>query len=62
MRASSKAARELAEQARAFSHPMLPKKGKQVIEVSAVFLADLVERVERLEAGQCREQKTTESQ
>lgn len=62
MRASSKAARELAEQARAFNHPMLPKKGKQVIEVSAVFLADLVGRVEELEARQCREQKTTESQ
>ena len=62
MKANRKAARELAEQARAFSHPMLPKKGKQVIEVSALFLADLVGRVEELEAQLCQGQKTTENQ
>lgn len=61
MKANSKAAGELAQQAREFNHPMLPKKGKRVIEVSAAFLADLVGRVEKLEATQCQGQKTTEN-
>ena len=49
MKATTRMARELEQQARDFKHPMLPRKGKMVIEVSAAFLADLVERVERLE-------------
>lgn len=49
MRATSKGARELEQQAREFSNPLLPKKGKVVIEISAAILADLVERVEMLE-------------
>ena len=49
MRATTKSATELAYMARNFNHPMLPKKGKQVIEISAEFLKDLVTRVEYLE-------------
>lgn len=62
MKATSKAARELEQQARDFSIPMLPKKGKAVIQISAAFLADLVERVEQLEAKPCQQQETIENQ
>ena len=62
MRATSKGARELEQQAANFNHPMLPRKGAAVLKISAAFLADLVERVERLEAQLCQQQKTNENQ
>lgn len=62
MKATSKAARQLEQQARDFKHPLLPKSGGNVIKISAAFLADLVERVEKLEAEVCQQQKTTGNQ
>lgn len=63
MRATSDHGRQLASMARNFNHPMLPKKGKQVMELSAEFLSDLIGRVEHLEQEieRCREQPTTAS-
>lgn len=52
MKATTEKARSLATEARAFNHPMIPKRGKMVIEISAAMLADIVERLERLEASQ----------
>lgn len=50
MRVTSKAARELVERARGFRHALLPREGRQVIVLSVAVLADLVDRVEKLEA------------
>lgn len=63
MRATSQHGRELANMARNFNHGLLPKKGKQIIEISAQFLSDLIQRVEHLEAEveKCREQTTNGS-
>lgn len=63
MKATSEHGRQLASMARNFNHGLLPKKGKQIIEISAEFLSDLITRVEQLEreAEKWREQTTTES-
>lgn len=62
MKATTKGARELEQKAKDFNHAMLPKRGKFVIEVSASYLADVVERLEKLEAMLCQGQETTGSQ
>ena len=63
MRATPDHGRQLASMARDFNHSLLPKKAKQIIEISAEFLSDLINRVEHLETEleKCREQTTTES-
>lgn len=52
----------LAREGRKVDHPLLNKRAKLVIQTSSMLVLELAERVEQLEAQQCQQQKTTESQ